>query len=636
MNLIKGYWKSNGKIPEGKEENRVILSKPPQKGDYVAVLNDKLCRIDIDDYLHGTGKIDEPIKGEPRSKAIIDYLDNRQIKYIGIRTEHGVHFIFRLPEWYKIEKNKNDWYCSVGIKIEVHVTKVCEPMIVNGVERRFFKGDFDSEVDELPAILIPIQKSKEKPFLLSFESGDRNNHLSEYAFHLVNQGFQADDVKEVIEAINKYIMEEPLTDSEINTILRPDTMEKLTEISEQKNNVAVSPENFKKFLDSLGMRIKYNELLNIVEYENIPNTAEYQDITDIQNVMPIKLTCDFRKFTKKQNITKHQVIDLILLEADTHTHNPVKDFLKSTKWDGKDRFPEIFKILGVTNEIRQSFIRKWFYQTASLPFNKTGNPLQPEGVLILKGEEGIGKTRFFQQMAFNPLWFTSLDRELNTNNKDTLIQVLSVWIAEIGEIDRTFKSNKSDVKSFMTGIHDTVRKPYRPEPVTKARTTSFCGTTNKDVLLNDDSGSRRWWIIPIENHFIDLGNFTNENNMKQFWAQCYHEFSVNSKCFILSDEEKAYLKEENKDSMELLPSEEELLNRLDFDAPESEWHEVTVSTIKNLPEYNVDRYTIEQIGKALSAISQNDTRVLYKRTKKGRKWFIPPTISNVDRYGNEQ
>ena len=51
--MIKGYWKSHGKIPDGKEENRILLSEPPKDHDYVAVYQDDLIiRYDIDDYDH--------------------------------------------------------------------------------------------------------------------------------------------------------------------------------------------------------------------------------------------------------------------------------------------------------------------------------------------------------------------------------------------------------------------------------------------------------------------------------------------------------------------------------------------------------------------------------------------------------
>lgn len=633
MRLIKGYWKSHGKIPDGKEGNRILYTEPPD-GDYVAVYQDgMIARIDIDDYSHKTGDIEEPIKGSPRSEAVMKYLDSYGYKYSAIRTEHGVHIIMLLPEDFNIPSNRLNWYCAFGIRIEVHVTKVFEPVVVNGIHRTFIKGGFDADIDKLAPALFPLQKSKEKPFRMAFESGDRNNHFSEYAFHLANAGLKAEHIREVIESINSLVLEEPLSDEEIDTILRPETMEKLTDIEEQQKNGSASPEVFSKFLKSLGMTIKYNELLNIVEYENIPKDAEYQDITDVQNVMPIKLMYDFRKFTGKQNITKHQVIDLILLEADTHTYNPVKQFLQSAEWDGKDRFPELFKVLGVTDELQKSFIRKWFYQTAGIPFNSMEQPFQAEGVLILQGAEGIGKTRFFQQLAVNPMWFSSLDKELTTKNKDILIQMLSVWIAEIGEVDRTFKANKSDVKSFITSRDDTIRRPYRMEQVKKARTTSFCGTTNKTTFLNDDTGARRWWVIPVKQKIV-LGDFAKKENLIQFWSQCYHEYCMNQNCFRLTDDEMSALKEINRESMELLPSEEELRNRFDFEAPEEKWNWVTASALKNLPEYDVERYDVRQIGQALASISEDDNRIHYKRSKKGRKWFIPPAIMITDRFRN--
>ena len=71
MSLIKGYWLSNGKKPIYKEENRKLYQEPPEAHDYVAVYKEnKIVRIDIDDYSHKTGAIDEPIRGKPRSEAI--------------------------------------------------------------------------------------------------------------------------------------------------------------------------------------------------------------------------------------------------------------------------------------------------------------------------------------------------------------------------------------------------------------------------------------------------------------------------------------------------------------------------------------------------------------------------------------
>lgn len=634
MQKIKGYWKTEGKHPKGKEESRTLLKDPPKNGNYCAVYADGFIQIDIDDYNHNTGELVQPIKGLPRSEAVVSFLDSMNYQYDGIRTDNGKHLVFRIPEDYPHNGNRINWYCAIGVRIEAKITKPVELLLLNGRKREYFKGSVENQdIDFLPKFLYPLQKSQNKPFLIEFETGDRNNHLSEYAFHLANKGFSAEEVEQTIKGLNRFFLADPVPDPEIETILRPETMEKLQDIEEQKKNGSVSPETFRKFLKSLGISIRYNELLNIVEYENIPKDSDYQEIKDIQNVMPIKLMYEYRRFTGKQNITKHQVIDLILLEADTHTYNPVKQFLQSAEWDGKDRFPDLFKVLGVTDDLQKSFIRKWFYQTAGIPFNNMDQPFQAEGVLILQGAEGIGKTRFFQQISVNPLWFSSLDKELTTKNKDILIQMLSVWIAEIGEVDRTFKANKSDIKSFITSRDDTIRKPYRMEQVKKARTTSFCGTTNKITFLNEDTGSRRWWVIPVQKRVV-LGDFAKEENLLQFWSQCYHEFSSDPNCFRLTTEEMSSLNEVNRNSMELLPAEEELRNRFDFEAPEAEWIWSTASVLKILPEYDVEKYDVRQIGQALGSISQDDKRITYKRTKAGRRWFIPPAIKNTDRYRN--
>jgi hypothetical protein len=173
------------------------------------------------------------------------------------------------------------------------------------------------------------------------------------------------------------------------------------------------------------------------------------------------------------------------------------------------------------------------------------------------------------------------------------------------------------------------------EQVKKARTTSFCGTTNKSAFLNTDTGSRRWWIIPVTKR-IDMTKFVEKDNLHQFWAQCYAEYAKDENCFRLSKEEMDALTELNKESMELLPAEEELRNRFDFDADESEWNWTTASGLKGVAEYDVSNYTVQQIGMALSAISQDDSRIRYKRTKAGRKWFIPPAVAGTDRFRNKE
>lgn len=232
--MVLGYWRTQGKIPIGKENQRTLYQTPPE-GDYCAVYDDSIVSIDIDDFDHKTGEVVNPVRGKPRSEAVIAFLEEHGVKYNGIRTEYGVHLDFRKPSDFKIESNKNGWYCPLGVEIEVKVTKVVELVVVNGVKRQCFKGSFTNEnIDELPSALFPLQKSQNKPFDMNFEAGNRNNRLSEYAFYLTNQGIQADDVRKIIIGLNDFILEEPLPEDEIELILREDTMEKLHKAQQER------------------------------------------------------------------------------------------------------------------------------------------------------------------------------------------------------------------------------------------------------------------------------------------------------------------------------------------------------------------------------------------------------------------
>lgn len=232
--MIKGYWKTQGKIPIGKEQNRKLHQEPPE-GDHCIVYDDSIVSIDIDDYNHKTGEIVNPVKGKPRSEAIIEYLKEHEIIYNGIRTENGVHLDFKKPSDYPIDANKNGWICPLGVEIEVKVTKVVELITVNGVTRQCFMGSFtNQDIDELPPALYPIQKSLNKPFDMDFSAGNRNNRISEYAFHLSNIGITTDEVKRIIIGLNKYFVDDPLSDDEIDLILRPETLEKLGKVERER------------------------------------------------------------------------------------------------------------------------------------------------------------------------------------------------------------------------------------------------------------------------------------------------------------------------------------------------------------------------------------------------------------------
>ena len=108
------YITFTGKHPAEKKENRRYLNTPPKRGDYGASYSPEYMKVDIDDFNHKTGELENPIHGKARSETIVAILDAQGIKYNGIITEHGKHLFFRVPEGLE-KKNKNPrWLMPPG------------------------------------------------------------------------------------------------------------------------------------------------------------------------------------------------------------------------------------------------------------------------------------------------------------------------------------------------------------------------------------------------------------------------------------------------------------------------------------------------------------------------------------------
>ena len=237
------YVRFNGKHPAGTKDSRQYSDRPPRKGDYGVSYSPGFLKVDIDDYNHKTGKLENPVHGNPRSETVITILDELGIKYNGISTEHGKHLFFRLPVGME-QKNKINWICPIGIKLEWKFPASDDhiPLRINGIERQFFKGSLHNEdIDELPSFLYPLQKNMDKPFKIDFPEGERTQALGAYLFHLVNKGYTAEQAFEIVRLMNQYIFDKPIPDDLLNSqILNDKTFEKLAENERDQKDKSLS------------------------------------------------------------------------------------------------------------------------------------------------------------------------------------------------------------------------------------------------------------------------------------------------------------------------------------------------------------------------------------------------------------
>lgn len=206
MNLYKGYVETFDKAPLKKykgTKNLLTLEQAQRLPEYAGVLENDIILIDIDD--------------KDQSEILMQIIEDLQIDCVVRQTSRGRHFLFKN---HAVDKCGQGKMLACGLKADIKIGSRNGTQVLkfNG-EDRFIEWDTEGrDPAELPKWLWPVNSSLD---LFNMEEGDgRNSTLFSYILTLTAAGFSKDESRECIELINKYILKEPLSASEIETITR--------------------------------------------------------------------------------------------------------------------------------------------------------------------------------------------------------------------------------------------------------------------------------------------------------------------------------------------------------------------------------------------------------------------------------
>lgn len=199
--LIAGTKKPN--VKEVNEESAQSYSDISKLDDYGATLNPQTIMVDIDDMV--------------QAKRVQKILEKLNVNCVIIQTSNGMHFHFLNTN---IKSNKQHYYTALGIKTETKYPhpNVVTPIKLNGVERKIVRST--EKLDKLPIWLMPLSKKFNMDFSKLQEGDGRNDTLFSYILTLQQQAMTKDEIREVIRVINQFILKEPVSDKELDVILR--------------------------------------------------------------------------------------------------------------------------------------------------------------------------------------------------------------------------------------------------------------------------------------------------------------------------------------------------------------------------------------------------------------------------------
>jgi hypothetical protein len=201
----------------------------------------------------------------------------------------------------------------------------------------------------------------------------------------------------------------------------------------------------------------------------------------------------------------------IVKACEDRPFNPILQYLRSIDWDGEPRLASMARdFLGSDSELHAEMVRKFMIGAAA-------RVLEPgcklDTALVLQGDQGLRKSTFFSILGGE--WF--VDTYIDITNKDSILQLHAAWLYEFAEIENLIVGRASArVRGWMSSSHDTFRPPYQRAAIKKPRAVVICGTVNPQQFLNDETGSRRYWVIPVRRK-IPFDLLTEMRD--QLWAE---------------------------------------------------------------------------------------------------------------------
>lgn len=300
--------------------------------------------------------------------------------------------------------------------------------------------------------------------------------------------------------------------------------------------------------------------------------------------------------------------------ADTNIYNPVVSWIKSVPWDGKNRLNDLYETVSSNTDLKNLLIKKWLISAVAGVFNPNG--VSAHGVLVFRGNQYIGKTKWFKSLAPAELEVLKEGAVLRPDDKDSVFECVSKWMVELGELDATFrKSDIAQLKAFLTKDSDALRRPFARKESHYVRRTVFFASVNEEYFLNDPTGNRRFWTIDC-----DAINWQHNIDMQQLWAEV-HELYKSGESWYLTPEENRWLNNSNESFQSMDPLEEKLRTDFAWDSDLSNWKWLSASEVcKKMNMDNPNSQQAKKVGSVLRKMIKEKPKSVHGITR----FQVPP------------
>lgn len=461
--------------------------------EYAGILAAETILIDVDDFE----------ASEILFKVVKEYALTCRV----YRTSRGKHFLFKNSG---VPTNKTGCKLAIGLTADIKIgtRNSYEVLKYNNQNREILYDTAENEeAQQLPRWLFPVKSKME---FLNMETGDgRNQGLFNYILTLQSNDFSVEEARETIRIINKFVLKVPLSDDEIETVLRDDAFKKPVFFM----GSTFLFDKFATFLKNNNHIIKINNQLHI--YKNgiyIYGLAEIE-AEMIQHIPGLNRA-------KRTEVLAY--LDILIRENSKAENANLIAFENGLYNIVDDSFVEFTPEHIITNKIRWKYNPEAYSELADKTLNKIAcNDPQIRALLeeaigycfyrrnelgkafILTGDKSNGKSTFLSmvQCLLGDENISSLDlKELGDRFKTA---EMFGKLANIGDdIGDEFIANPAIFKKLVTGERVSAeRKGQNPFEFNNYSKLLF--SANNIPRIKDKTGAvqRRLTIIPFDARF---------------------------------------------------------------------------------------------------------------------------------------
>ena len=257
-------------------------------------------------------------------------------------------------------------------------------------------------------------------------------------------------------------------------------------------------------------------------------------------------------------------------------------FEQLPEWDGKDRVSALARRVS-DNPVWVNGFHRWMlglsaqwmqFRSDANNTNRANSINRANSVapLLVSSRQGLGKSTFCRLLMPDALKAYYTESYDLSSPASAEAKLAAYGLINLDEFDKLSASKMPLLKNLMQASALNIRKAYKRSASALPRIASFIGTSNREDLLVDRTGSRRFLCVSLE-HAIDC---VTPVEHEQLYAQLKAELLSGERSWFNKEEEQA-IQQHNALFYKHIPEEE--VFRLCFRFATQEDHPQEVLTL---------------------------------------------------------